>query len=77
MTLVNLTAVINPELIIVGGGLGVALLRHDRGYFTEFLRAHVPYVPKLVEPLLDENAALLGAAAYALRLIHDEQTLTR
>ncbi|OPZ69835.1 MAG: Beta-glucoside kinase [Firmicutes bacterium ADurb.Bin467] len=77
MTLVNLVAVLNPELVIVGGGLGKALLRHDRAYFTEFLRAHVPYVPKLVEPLLDENAALLGAAAYALRLIHDEQTLTR
>ena len=76
MTLVNLTAVINPEVIIVGGGFGHALMKHSQAYFEEFLRAHVPYVPKLLKANLDENAALLGAAAYALRIIHDEQTAT-
>lgn len=74
MTLVNLVAVINPEIVIVGGGLGRFLMKTEKAFFEEFLRAHVPYVPKLENSTLDENAALLGAAAYALRLVHDEQT---
>ena len=74
MALVNLTAVINPEVIIVGGGFGQALMRHSQTYFEAFLRAHVPFAPKLLKSNLDENAALQGAAAYALRLIHDEQS---
>ena len=77
MTLVNLVAVINPEIVIVGGGLGQFLMKTEKVFFEEFLRAHVPYVPKLERSNLDENAALLGAAAYALRLVHDEQTCAR
>lgn len=77
MTLVNLTAMINPEVIIIGGGFGHALMKNGQAYFEEFLRAHVPYVPKLLKSNLDENAALMGAAAYALRMIHDEQTAAR
>ena len=73
MTLVNLVAVINPQVIIVGGGLGRFLMKTEKAFFEEFLRAHVPYVPKLENSTLDENASLLGAAAYALRLVHDKQ----
>lgn len=73
MTLVNLVAVINPQVFIVGGGLGRFLMKTEKAFFEEFLRAHVPYVPKLENSTLDENASLLGAAAYALRLVHDKQ----
>lgn len=71
-TLVNLAAVVNPEVIIVGGGLGNALVRHNQGYFESFLRAHVPFPPKLLPSKLDENASVLGAVAVGLRQLHDD-----
>jgi len=72
LLMVNLVSVINPEVIILGGGIGkhFAVKYHD--YFQDFLAAHVPYVPLLVPPSLDEKANLLGAVAYALRNLHSD-----
>lgn len=72
LLLVNLVSVINPEIIILGGGIGkhLAIKYHD--YFQDFLTAHVPYVPLIVPPSLDEKANLLGAVAYALRNLHSD-----
>ena len=52
-------------------------LRHDLGYFTEFLRAHVPYVPKLVEPLLGiaRTERALGNDAAARRALRKAEKL--
>lgn len=77
MAMVNLAAVVNPEVIIVGGGFGQAMMKRFGRYFEEYLKAHVPYVPRLIRSELDGNAAVMGAAAYALRLMHDEQLSMR
>lgn len=72
MTLVNLAAVINPEVIISGGGVGKALAARHGDYLEAELKAHVPYPPRLLPAQLDGNASVLGAVAYALRLLHDD-----
>jgi len=70
LLLVNLVSVINPEIIIMGGGIGRQLAIQFPDYFNRFLAAHVPYVPLLVPSALDEKANLLGAVAFALRNLH-------
>lgn len=70
LLLVNLVSVINPEIIILGGGIGKQLATQYPDYFQDFMAAHVPYVPRLVPSLLDEKANLLGAVAFALRNLH-------
>lgn len=72
LLLVNLTSVINPEIIIFGGGIGKQLAIRYQAYFQDFLAAHVPYVPQLVPSELDEKANLLGAVAFALRNLHKD-----
>ena len=77
LALVNITAMINPEIIIVGGRFGQVLMSHYADYFREVLKAHVPFTPKLAKAALDDRAVLLGGAGYALRLVRDEQTLPK
>lgn len=72
LLLVNLVSVINPEIIILGGGIGKQLAVQYPDYFQAFLAAHVPYVPRFVPSALDEKANLLGAVAYALRNLHKD-----
>jgi predicted NBD/HSP70 family sugar kinase len=72
LLLVNLVSVINPQVIILGGGIGKQLALRYTDYFEEFLSAHVPYVPLIVPTILDEKANLLGAVAYALSFIHKD-----
>lgn len=72
LMLVNLVSVINPEIVIFGGGIGKQLAIRFRAYFQDFMAAHVPYVPLLVPSMLDEKANLLGAVAFALRNLHQD-----
>jgi len=72
MTLVNLAAVVNPEVIISGGGVGKALATLHGDFLEAALKAHVPYPPRLLPAQLDGNASVLGAVAYALRLLHND-----
>lgn len=72
LLLVNLVCVINPEIVILGGGIGKQLAVQYPAYFQDFMAAHVPYVPRLVPSVLDEKANLLGAVAYALRNLHKD-----
>lgn len=70
LMLVNLVSLINPEIIILGGGIGRQFAVNYSDYFKNFLGAHVPYVPNIVPTELGDNANLLGAVAYALRNLH-------
>lgn len=72
MMLVNLVSIINPQVIIVAGGIGKQLALNYSDYFENFIKAHVPYVPKIIPTKLDEKANLLGAVAFALRSIHND-----
>lgn len=72
LLLVSLVSVINPEIIILGGGIGKQLALQYADYFRAFLAAHVPYVPILVPSALDEKANLLGAVAFALHALRKD-----
>ncbi len=64
---VNVAALIDPEIIVVGGGLsesGPRLIER----LAERLARSVPYPPRLVRSELGEEAVGLGAAALALTL---------
>ncbi len=64
---VNVAALIDPEVIVVGGGLsdsGPRLLQR----LAERLARAVPYPPRLVRSELGEDAVGRGAAALALTL---------
>lgn len=72
MTLVNISALVDPEILIVGGGFGKALATHFPEFFEGMLRNHLPFPPRLVPAALDGNASAVGGLAFALRLLHDE-----
>jgi predicted NBD/HSP70 family sugar kinase len=64
---VDVAALLDPEVIVVGGGLadaGSALF----GPLEARLRASLPYPPRLVASALEDAAVLHGAASLALTL---------
>lgn len=64
---VDVAALLDPEVIVVGGGLadaGPALF----GPLEERLRTSLPYPPRLVASALEDAAVLHGAASLALGL---------
>lgn len=66
LALINIACVLNPEMIVLGGGIvesGVLNLPQ----FRDWLAKAVPFAPKLVLSALGSDAGLLGAVALALR----------
>jgi predicted NBD/HSP70 family sugar kinase len=64
---VNVAALLDPEVIVVGGGLadaGTALF----GPLEARLKASLPYPPRLVPSALEDAAVLHGAVSLALGL---------
>jgi predicted NBD/HSP70 family sugar kinase len=72
MALINITSVINPELIVLSGGMGILLGSEYQDRWKELLANHVPFPPKIVTSKLSNKANVLGAVAAALRLIVDD-----
>jgi predicted NBD/HSP70 family sugar kinase len=69
-TVAAAAAVLDPDLVVLGGGVGHSvdlLLRPVR----ENLRALTPLRPKIVPSALGEDAVLLGAVATALGTARD------
>ena len=64
---IDVAALLDPEVIVVGGGLadaGPALF----GPLERRLRAALPYPPRLVPSALEDAAVLHGAVSLALAL---------
>lgn len=71
MALVNIVSILNPEIVVIGGALGLAVA----GYIDEIiaiLARHLPYVPKVVPSELGTIAGVLGSVAVALRTGRDD-----
>jgi len=66
LTLINLACVLNPEIIVLGGGI-VESGMLDLQRIKDWLAKAVPFAPKLVVSALGSDAGLLGAVALALR----------
>lgn len=71
----SLAALLNPEVIIVGGGMGPCLMRYAPR-FEEELRRYVPYPPRLRPAGCGSAAVVAGAARYALDGLGPEGLIT-
>ena len=61
----NIAAVVNPEKVILGGGVGLALCSYTRS-IAEFLKHHLPFPPEIVQAELGSDASLFGSIAVAI-----------
>lgn len=70
--LVNSASLINPEVIIFSGGVGVHLLERYYTTFQRVLSAHVRFVPKLLPSSLRKKGSSLGAVSVAVEHLHKD-----
>jgi predicted NBD/HSP70 family sugar kinase len=61
---ISLSATLNPDVVILGGGMGDCLMRHIN-FFNEELARYVPY-PPVIKPAGCRSAVVWGAVRYAL-----------
>jgi len=73
--LVNVTSLINPEVIIFSGRVGVNLLERYYNTFLRMLSAHVPFVPHLVPSVLRKKGNCLGAVSVAVEHLHKDYSV--
>jgi len=70
MALVNMSAILNPEVIIIAGGLGTNLGKLSIGRWKEMLSSHVPFVPEVLLSELNHAETMLGAVMTGIIHIH-------
>lgn len=69
--LVNVTATMDPQMIILAGQMGRRMFRHGEAVWLQMLKAHVPYVPRLVCSEMDGMESLYGAAKVGLAYLEE------
>lgn len=75
LLLVNITAMLDPQIIIVSGEVGRRVFSYACDLWKKALADHVPYVPKLVCSEMKDMENLYGAVNIALsHLEKDEET---
>ena len=72
MALVNICAVMNPEAIIMSGGIGANLGGLFRGRWEEMLGNHVPFAPKLIFSQMDNHETMMGAIVTGINHVHNK-----
>jgi hypothetical protein len=65
------TAVLDPELVVLGGGLGLGAGDLLLGPITDALREIAPTAPPVVTSALSDDVVLRGALAASLLDAHD------
>ena len=65
LAIASVCAMIDPELVVLGGGIGSNALVLDP--VRETVASLIPFVPPIESSLLGDRAALYGAVAVALR----------
>jgi len=73
MALVNMCALLNPEIIIIAGGLGANLGKLFLDQWKETLNNHVPFTPNLLLSQLNHRETMLGAVMTGIIHIHEYQ----
>ena len=71
MALVSMTALMNPEAIIIAGGLGANLGKLFIDRWRKILTCHVPFVPDLLLSGLNHTETMLGAVMTGIIHIHE------
>ena len=73
MALVNMSALLNPEVIIIAGGLGANLGKLFIDSWRETLTNQVPFAPTLLLSQLNHRETMLGAVMTGIHHIHAYQ----
>ena len=68
--LVNIVAILNPEIIIISGGLGYNLGKLFLDDWKEALGRQLPFVPKLALSELNHTETMLGAVNTGIIHVH-------
>ena len=68
--LVNIVAILNPEIIIIAGGLGYNLGKLFLENWKEALGKQLPFVPKLALSELNHTETMLGAVNTGIKHVH-------
>jgi predicted NBD/HSP70 family sugar kinase len=71
MMLINSCSVINPQAVIISGGVGLALYDHAFAKWNGLLRAHIPYPPEIKRSPLYHKANALGAVMFCLQHVNE------
>lgn len=71
MVLINVCAVVNPQAIVVSGGIGRILGGHFGASWEAMLESHLPFPPEVVFSKLNGRESLLGAVYTALDHVYN------
>ena len=71
MSLVNISAILNPEVIIIAGGLGANLGKLFLNRWKEILTNHLPFVPQVLLSELNHTETMHGAVMTGIIHIHE------
>lgn len=69
--LINISAILNPEAIILSGAIGINIGKRMVSKWNDVLASNLPYPPKLLISDIDNKANVYGAVIYALKCIED------
>lgn len=69
--LVNVTATLDPQIVILAGQMGRRMFRHGEAVWLQMLKAHIPYVPRLVCSEMNGMESLYGAAKVGLAYLEE------
>lgn len=74
--MVALSAILNPEIIVIGGGGGHTfdLIEHQ---LQTYLKTHLPFPPIVAQTALDDRVALWGGLTLGLDVIIEDLTQKR
>jgi len=70
IALVNMCALLNPEVVIISGGLGVNLGKLFLDQWKAFLQNHIPFAPEVRISELNHTETMLGAVMTGIDHIH-------
>ncbi len=69
--LINISSVINPQVIIMSGGIGINIGKLLVSKWETMLEANNPFPPKILISEVDSYSNVLGAIRYALKNVED------
>lgn len=71
VVLTNITSIMNPEALILSGGIGINVGKLLIPKWEEMLRNNLPFVPDLICSQMGSEVNVYGAVRYALENIKD------
>lgn len=70
MAMINISAVLNLEAIIISGGLGTSVGRLFEDKWNTLLKNHVPFPPQIVFSEMNNQEGVLGGISVGIKKIH-------